>query len=139
MTQVSKVRGETKVVGVTPREHSFWVLEHYSYYDLDYCRSFVTQAQLDSLHEHFHILKAISMRALRRNVLPQEAHEDLNEILFSLIALECRVRLPLALYVRQLLSELSLHLLQVSPSLWENMIALYIMWHNVHGQDPTSK
>lgn len=59
--------------------------------------------------EHFHIPNAISMKAQMRNMLPREAREDLDEIPFSLIALECGVRLPLASFIRQLLSKLSLH------------------------------
>lgn len=66
-TQVIEVKAE---VEVTLKEYSFKVMEYYDRCDLDYYRSSVTQAQLDSLHEHLHIPSAISMSALRRNVLP---------------------------------------------------------------------
>lgn len=64
------------------------------------------------------------MRALGKNVLPQKAHEELKKISFPLVVLECEVRHPFALFVRQLLSKLSLNPLQVSLSLWENILAL---------------
>lgn len=47
---------------------------------LDYYGSIVTQAQLDKLREHFHIPNAILMRALGRDALPKDGHEDLDEI-----------------------------------------------------------
>lgn len=45
----------------------------------------------------------------RRDKLPQESREELDEILFPVVALECEVRFLLSLFVRMLLSELSLH------------------------------
>lgn len=67
-------------------------------------------------------------------MLFQEARENLDKISFPLVMLEYRLRLPLAPYARWLLSELPLHPLQVSLSLWENMLALCIMWHKVYGR-----
>lgn len=106
-----KVEAKTEVK-VTP----YCKVEYRDCYDLDYYRSLMMHAQLDSLCEHFHIPDAISMKALGRKVLPREVHEDLNKISFLLITLECRVRLLLALFVSWLLSELLLHPLQVSLS-----------------------
>lgn len=102
---------------VAHKEYFFRVVKHRNHYDLNYCRSLVTQAQLDSLRKHPCIPNAIFMSSLGRNVLPREAHEDLDKILFPLIMLKCGMRLLFAPFVRQLLSELSLHPLQVSLSL----------------------
>lgn len=122
---------------VALEEYSFRVVERRSPYNFDYSRSIVIQAQLNSLCEHLNVPSIISIRALRRNELPRDSYEELNKILFLLITLEYKVRLPLALFVRRLLSELPLHPFQVSSSLWENSLAPYIMRHRVHSRDLT--
>lgn len=45
------------------------------------------------------------------------------------------MRLPLALFIRRLLSEFPLHLLQLAPALWEHCVSQCILWHRIHGQD----
>lgn len=52
-----------------------------------------------------------------------------------MVALKCRVRLPLALFVRRLLSEFPLHPLQVLPTLWEHYLVQCVLWHRIHGRD----
>lgn len=60
------------------------------------------------------------MRALACGELFHDALEADNEIPFSVGALECGVQLPLTPLLQQLLSDIPLHLMQVSPALWEN-------------------
>lgn len=50
-------------VEVAPKEYSFRVVERRNCCNLDYYRSPVTQAKLDSLHECLHVPNAISTRA----------------------------------------------------------------------------
>lgn len=50
------------------------------------------------------------MRAPAQDELLSSDREDMNEILFLVVAFECRVRLPLAPFMRWFLSELSFHL-----------------------------
>lgn len=95
------------------------------------------QAQLDDLRVRFHVPLVISIRAPRKGELPRHARDELDEIVFPMVALECRVRLPLAPFVRKVLNEFPLHLLQVSPSLWENCLTWCIIWHKCFGQDLT--
>lgn len=57
------------------------------------------------------------MKALAHGELLHNAVEDKDEILFPMVALECKVKLPFTPFVRQFLSELPLHPLQVSPTL----------------------
>lgn len=102
---------------VTFREHSFSIVEHREPYHLDYCRSTVTQAQLDELYTHFKIPQAIKMRVSREDESPRGGREYWDKIPFSVIVLECSVRFPLASFIRMLLSELSLHPFQVSLAL----------------------
>lgn len=118
-------------------EYSLWVVEHCNRCELDWYRSLVTQVQLDTLHEHLNVPNTISIRALGRNGLPRDAREELNEIPFLLVALKCGVRLLFASFMRRLLSELPSHPFQVLSSLWENSLALCMMWYRVHGRDPT--
>lgn len=59
-----------------------------------------------------------------------------DETPFLVVALEFGVKFPLTPFVRQFLSELPLHLLQVSLALWKNLLALCVMWHKAYGQDP---
>lgn len=68
-------------------------------------------------------------------VLPHDACAELNEIAFFIVALECGVRLFLAPFIRRALSEIPLHPLQALPPLWENWLALCIMWHIHHNKD----
>lgn len=96
----------------------------------------MTQAQLDVLRTQFNIFSAITMRALKPNELLDNALEGMDEIPFLTMAFECKVRLPLALFVRRFLSQLPLHPFQVSLDVEENCLALYITWHKAYGQDP---
>lgn len=57
------------------------------------------------------------MRVRTQDELPANVWEGEDEILFPITALKYGVRLPLALFVRQFLSDLPLHLLQVSLAL----------------------
>lgn len=69
-------------------------------YYVELITSRVTQTQLDVFRARFHISSAITMRAPTQGEMPCNAIEDENKILFSVIALECAVRLPLAPFVR---------------------------------------
>lgn len=77
------------------------------------------------------------MRALAPGKLLSNVIEDGNEILFSIVTFEYRVRILLALFVSQFLSGLAIHPFQASLGLWENLLALCIMWHRAHKRDPT--
>lgn len=66
---------------------------------------------MDDLHTHFCIPLSISMRVLGEGELLRHACEELDEISVPVVALECRVRLPLTLFVRKVLIEFPLHLL----------------------------
>lgn len=132
VTSEAKVAMEANLV-----RHSVKVMEPCRSYLLDCRRSIVMQAQLDKLRKHLHIPHVILVKASKRGELLQQTHEELGEIAFLMVTLECRVKLLLAPFVRRLLSELPLHPLQVSPSLWVHCLALCIMWHKLHGQEPT--
>lgn len=71
--------------------------------------STVTQAELNKLCHRFCILRFILTRIPKVGELPQHARENLGEIAFSMVALECGMRLLLAPFVKRLLSEFSLH------------------------------
>lgn len=75
------------------------------------------------------------MRVSANRELPCSVGED--EVTFFMIAFECGVKLPLAAFVRQFLSKLPLDPFQLSPAFWENLLALCIMWHRIHGCDPS--
>lgn len=64
-------------------------------------------------------------------------HKESGEIAFPTIALECGVRLPLALFVRRVLNEFLLHPLQVALALLEQCLAICVLWHRLHGRDPS--
>lgn len=76
------------------------------------------------------------MRALAHGELFHNAREDMNEVPFLVVAFECGVKLPLAPLLRQFLSKIPLYLLQVSPTLWKNLLALSIMQHRAHTWTP---
>lgn len=97
------------------------------------------QAKLDELRNRFYVPRAISMRAPMMGEVPQQAHKELGEIAFLIVALECGVRLPLAPFIGRLLSDFSLHPLLVSPTLWEQCLALCVLWHKLHSRDPSCK
>lgn len=99
---------------------------------LEHCMFEINQAQLDGLRVLLHVPSSISIRALARSELFHDAIEADNEVPFPVAALECEVRLPLPPLLRQLLSKIPLHLLQASLALWENLLALIIMWHKAH-------
>lgn len=84
-------------------------------HDLDFRVSKVTQRQPDTLCTYFKILSTITMRVPTYRELPLSSRED--EIAFLMIGFDCGVKLPLAPFVRWILSELPLHPLQVSPVL----------------------
>lgn len=75
------------------------------------------QADLDELHHRFHIPLSISIRVPKLGELPLRPHKESREIVFPTIALECRVRLSLAPFVRKVLNEFPLHPLQVALAL----------------------
>lgn len=85
--------------------------------NLDYNMSRVTQAQLDVLRALFDVPTGITMKAPASDELLSNACEDGNEILFLIITFNCGVRLSLALFLRQFLSELPLHPFQASSTL----------------------
>lgn len=70
----------------------------------------VIQAELNKLCR-FHILQFISIRVLKIEELPLQAYRESGEIVFPTVMLKCGVRLPLAPFVRRLLSEFLLHFL----------------------------
>lgn len=95
--------------------------------------SVVTQAKLDESGHRFNIPRSILMRVPRVGELPYHPREDTVKIAFPLIAFECRVRLPLAPFIKRLLSEFPLHLFQLAPALWEHYISQCVLWHRIHG------
>lgn len=74
----------------------------------------VNQAQLEGLQVLLHVLTFILMKAPTYGELFHDAIKANNEVPFSVAALECEVKLTLAPLLRQFLSEIPLHLLQVS-------------------------
>lgn len=112
----------------SPKGHSVNMVEPYRQPCLlNSCGSLVTQIELDELHRHFHVLHSISMRAPEMGELPQQVCKELGEIAFPKVALEYKVRLPIAPFIRKLLSEFPQHPLQVSPTLWEYCLALCVL------------
>lgn len=79
------------------------------------------------------------MRVPAYSELFHNVREDMNKIPLPVAALACGVRLPFTFFLRKFLNELPFHLLQVSPILWENLLALRIMWHRVHARTPSLK
>lgn len=71
-----------------------------------------------------------------RDEMPSNTVEGANEILFPIVAIKCGVRLSLTSFVRQFLNELPLHPFQASLALWENLLALCMIWHKTHGREP---
>lgn len=55
-------------------------MEHCNPRNLDFCKSIVMLAQLDTSCKRLNVPNTISMRSLRRNVMPRNAREELNEI-----------------------------------------------------------
>lgn len=104
---------------------------------LEHRTSEMNQVQLNNLRVLLHVPPSISMRLPTRDELFHDAFEANNEIPFPVAAVECGVRLPLTPLLRQLLSDIPLHPMQVSPTLWENLLALIIMWHTAHAQNPS--
>lgn len=104
---------------------------------LEHRASKMNQAQLDSLQVLLHIPPSISMRTPAHDELFHDAIEANNEIPFPVVALECGVRLPLAPpLLWQLLNDIPLHLMQVSPTLWKNLLALINIWRRAHAWSP---
>lgn len=93
--------------------------------------STVMQAELDKLRYRFCIPLSISMRAPELGELPLRPYKELGKISFPIVALECRVRLPLAPFVRRVLNEFL--------ALWEQCLTLCIFWHRMHGWDLNHK
>lgn len=75
------------------------------------------QAELDELHHYFNIPLSISIRAPKTGELPLQPYKESGDIAFPTVVLECRVRLPLAPFLKRLLNEFPLHPLQVAPAL----------------------
>lgn len=99
----------------------------------------VMQTKLDKLRHRFHVLHFISMRVPEMRELPLQAYREFGEIAFPTVALECEVRLPLALFIRRLLNEFPLHPFQVALALWKQCLAICILWHRLRDQDPNYK
>lgn len=49
------------------------------------------------------------MRALGKGVVPGDARADFNKIATPVVALKCRVKLPLAPFIQRVLSGIPLH------------------------------
>lgn len=107
--------------------------------DLECRISNINQAQLDSLCVLLHIPTEILMRVLAHDELFHNARDDVNEIPFLMAPFKCGVRLSFIPLLRQFLSEMPLHPLQVSSALWENLLGLSIIWHKAHAQPPSLK
>lgn len=76
------------------------------------------------------------MRALARDEMPSNTVEGWDEISFRVAVIKYGVKLSLALFFRQFLSELPNHQPQVSSTLWEKLLALCVMWHRAYERDP---
>lgn len=85
----------------------------------------------------FCILSSTTMKALAQGKMSSIVMEGGNEILFPIVALECVVRLPFAPIVRQFPSELPFYPLQAPMALWKKPLALCVIWHRAHRQDPS--
>lgn len=85
--------------------------------DLEHQAFEVNQAQLDSLWALLLISTIISMRASACGKLFHDAVKVDNEVPFLVVALECGVRLPFPPLLRQFLSEIPFHSLQISSAL----------------------
>lgn len=85
--------------------------------DLESRVSNVTQAQLDNLHALLHIPVEILMWAPAYSELFHNSRDDMNKVPFLVFAFECGVRLPLTPLLKQFLSEMPLHPLEVSLTL----------------------